>query len=117
MDQGTGIHLIGQTITIDSRTATEVFISDRGSDTVILPTMIPISSFDGETRTIDGVEFNDGTRVEAEYGITLTDGQTLRQGIAFNVNNSSPSYATVEGIAFIGGPGEFPPAGVTLTRC
>ncbi|WP_282119979.1 Hint domain-containing protein [Ruegeria atlantica] len=113
LDQGTGIHLIGQTITIDTRTATEVFISDGGSETNFADNDTN-QLLDGD-QTIDGVNFNDGTRVEAEYGITLTDGTNTWQAIAFNVNNSSPSYATVEGIAFIGGPGEFPPAGVTLT--
>ncbi len=111
--QGTGIHLIGQTITIDSRAATEVFITDAGSDT-------NFADNDGNQRldgdqTIDGTLFTDGTRVEAEYGITLTDGVNTWQAVAFNVTNSSPAYGTVEGIAFIGGPGQFPPAGVPLT--
>ncbi|CUK05382.1 hypothetical protein RUE5091_02711 [Ruegeria denitrificans] len=113
LTQGTGIHLIGETITIDSRSATEVFITDAGSDA-------NFSDNDGNQRldgdqTIDGALFADGTRVEAEYGITLTDGTNTWQAVAFNVNNSNPSFATVEGIAFIGGPGEFPPAGVELT--
>lgn len=113
LNQGTGVHLIGETITIDSRSATEVFIRDNGSDN-------RFADNDGNQRldgdqTIDGVLFNDGTRVEAEYGIMLTDGTNTWQAVAFNVNNSNPSYATVEGIAFIGGPGEFPPAGVQLT--
>lgn len=113
INQGTGIHLIGETITINSRAATEVFITDAGSDT-------DFSDNDGNQRlngdqTIDGTLFSSGTRVEAEYGITLTDGTTTWQAVAFNVNNSSPAYGTVEGIAFIGGPGQFPPAGVPLT--
>ncbi|MEX0307916.1 MAG: Hint domain-containing protein [Ruegeria sp.] len=111
--QGDGSHLVGQTITIDSRSATEVFISDNGSDT-------DFSDNDGNQvlngdQTIDGIVFSDGTVVEAEYGITLTDGTNTYQAVAFNVNNSSPAYGTVEGIAFIGGPGGFPPAGVPLT--
>ncbi|WP_170332622.1 Hint domain-containing protein [Ruegeria arenilitoris] len=110
--QGDGSHLISQTITIDSRSATEVFITDAGSDA-------SFSDNDGDQRldgdqTIDGVLFTDGTRVEAEYGITLTDGENNYQAVAFNVNNSSPAYGTVEGLAFIGGPGAFPPAGVEL---
>ncbi len=113
LNQGTGIHLIGETITIDSRVATEVFITDAGSDA-------NFSDNDGNQRldgdqTIDSTLFTDGTRVEAEYGITLTDGTNTWQAVAFNVNNSSPAFGTVEGIAFIGGPGDFPPAGVELT--
>jgi len=111
--QGDGSHLVGKTITFNSRNATEVFISDGGSDT-------DFRDNDGDQvlngdQTIDGTAFADGTQVEAEYGITLTDGTNTWQAVAFNVNNSSPSYATVEGLAFIGGPGSFPPAGVPLT--
>ncbi len=113
LTQGTGIHLIGQTITIDSRAATEVFVTDGGSDANFADNDNN-QLLDGD-QTIDGTLFTDGTRVEAEYGITLTDGTNTWQAVAFNVNNSSPSYATVEGIAFIGGPGQFPPAGVPLT--
>jgi hypothetical protein len=113
LTQGTGIHLIGGTITIDSLDVTEVFIADAGSDT-------SFADNDGNQRldgdqTIDGTLFSSGTRVEAEYGITLTDGTNTYQAVAFNVNNSSPAFGTVEGIAFIGGPGEFPPSGVPLT--
>ncbi|WP_082029866.1 Hint domain-containing protein [Ruegeria sp. ANG-S4] len=113
LNQGTGIHLIGETITIDSRTATEVFITDAGSDTSFADND-GNQLLDGD-QTIDGTLFTDGTTVEAEYGITLTDGTNTWQAVAFNVNNSSPAYATVEGIAFIGGPGGFPPSGVPLT--
>ena len=112
LNQGDGSHLIGQTITIDSRAATEVFITDGGSDANFADND-GNQTLDGD-QTIDGTLFTDGTPVEAEYGITLTDGVNTYQAIAFNVNNSSPAYATVEGIAFIGGPGEFPPAGVQL---
>ncbi|TMV09749.1 Hint domain-containing protein [Ruegeria sediminis] len=111
--QGDGSHLVGHTITLNSRAWTEVFISDQGSDT-------DFEDNDGNqvlngAQTIDGTNFASGTRVEAEFGITLTDGTNTWQAIAFNVNNSSPSFATVEGLAFIGGPGGFPPDGVPLT--
>ncbi|MFN6980224.1 MAG: Hint domain-containing protein, partial [Gemmobacter sp.] len=35
--------------------------------------------------------------------------------IGYNVNNSNPTYATVEGLAFVGPPGAWPPVGVALT--
>ncbi|WP_420586508.1 Hint domain-containing protein [Ruegeria sp.] len=113
INQGTGVHLIGETITIDTLAVTEVFITDAGADA-------DFADNDGNQRldgdqTIDGTLFSDGTQVEAEYGITLTDGTNTWQAIAFNVNNSSPAFGTVEGIAFIGGPGQFPPTGVELT--
>lgn len=111
--QGDGSHMVGLTITLDSNAWTEVQIRDGGSDT-------NFRDNDGNQRldgnqTIDGVGYSDGTRVEAEYGLTLTDGTDTWQVVGFNVNNSSPAYGTVEGLAFIGGPGGFPPVGVPLT--
>ncbi|EEX08096.1 type I secretion target repeat protein [Ruegeria lacuscaerulensis ITI-1157] len=111
--QGDGSHLVGQTITFNSRSATEVFITDVGADT-------DFSDNDGNQRLdgdqiIDGTLYSSGTQVEAEYGITLTDGTNTWQAIGFNLNNSSPSFGTIEGLAFIGGPGNFPPVGVPLT--
>lgn len=66
-------------------------------------------------QTVDGVLFTGNPVVEAEYGITVTDGTDTYTLLAFNITNSSPSYGTVEGLAAIGGPGGFPPAGVPLT--
>lgn len=111
--QGDGSHLVGQTITFNTVNPTEVFISDAGADT-------DFRDNDGNQvlngdQTIDGILYSSGTRVEAEYGITLTDGTNTWQAVGFNVNNSSPSFGTIEGLAFIGGPGSFPPAGVPLT--
>ena len=34
--------------------------------------------------------------------------------LGYNVNNSSPAYGTVEGLAFVGPPGGFPPVGRDL---
>ncbi len=113
INQGTGIHLIGETITINSLSVTEVFITDAGADTRFADND-GNQLLDGD-QIIDGTLFTSGTRVEAEYGITLTDGTNTWRAVAFNVNNSSPAFGTVEGIAFIGGPGGFPPVGTPLT--
>lgn len=111
--QGDGSHLVGLTITLNSDAWQEVQIRDGGSDT-------DFRDNDGNqrldgTQTIDGTTYSDNTRIEAEYGLTLTDGVNVYQVVGVNVNNSSPSFATVEGLAFIGGPGGFPPIGVPLT--
>jgi hypothetical protein len=109
--QGDGSHLVGLTITLDSRAWTEVLIKDNDSD---------FSDNDGNQRldgrqTIDGTSYANNTVVEAEFGLTLSDGVNTWQVVGFNANNSSPSYATIEGLAFVGGPGGFPPDGVALT--
>ncbi|MEL7254538.1 MAG: Hint domain-containing protein [Pseudomonadota bacterium] len=111
--QGDGRHLDGEFITLNNNNWLEVEIRDNGSDA-------NFDDNDGNQRldgaqTIDGVTYGDGTRVEAEYYIELTgpDG-TIYEAVSFNVRNSSPAYATVEGLAFIGPPQAWPPVGVAL---
>lgn len=109
--QGDGSHLDGLTITLNAPDWQPISINDddlnfQDSDTS--------QRLDG-AQTIDGTTYADNSVVEAEYGITLSDGVNTWQLVAFNVNNSTPAYGTVEGLAFIGGPGEFPPTGVALT--
>ena len=116
VSQGSGIHLDGATITLDSNTWEEVRISDNNlafSDND--SAQVLDSGTPGGPQVIDGNAFTDGTVVEAEYGLTLSDGVDTWQVVGFNLRNSNPSYATVEGLAFIGGPGGFPPVGVPLT--
>jgi hypothetical protein len=111
VNQGDGSHMVGRTITLNSGAWQPVSINDDDSDfrdndsgqTLAGPTTIGAESFSG------------GTRVEAEYSITITDGTSTWTVIGFNVNNSGPSYATIEGLAFIGPVGGFPPVGVPLT--
>lgn len=112
--QGDGSHLVGETIRLDSNAWLETFISDGGQDT----------NFDDNdnnqrldgVQTIDGITYTNNTPVEAEYRLTLRDPDTGETWdvIGFNVNNSSPSYATIEGLAFVGPPGGFPPIGRDL---
>ena len=112
--QGDGSHLVGETITLLSNDWLEVSIRDNGNDT----------NFDDNdsnqglqgSQTIDGTSYSNNTGVEAEYRIVLedSDGNTY-EAIAFNVNNSSPSYGTIEGLAFVGPPQGWPPVGETLT--
>ena len=109
--QGDGSHLVGLTITIDTTNFEELEVRDPGSDT----------NFDDNdsnqrlrgSQDFDGVTFSNNTRIEAEYIITLRDPNTgiEYEAVAINLNNSSPSYATVEGLAFVD---TIPPAGVAL---
>jgi hypothetical protein len=102
---------VGRTITLDAPDWLAVALRDDDAS---------FSDNDGSQRldgdqTLNGTTYGDGTRVEAEYGLTLSDGTNTWEVVGFNVNDSNPSYATVEGLAFIGGPGGFPPLGVPLT--
>ncbi|NOE35750.1 Hint domain-containing protein [Ruegeria sp. HKCCD7318] len=109
--QGDGSNLVGQFITIGNGPLTDLNVSDAGSDS-------DFDDNDGNQRlngaqSFDGTTYADGTRIEAEYSITLRDnstGQTY-QVLGVNINNSSPSFGTTEGVAFVG---SFPPRGVPL---
>ncbi|MEM6618581.1 MAG: Hint domain-containing protein [Pseudomonadota bacterium] len=112
VSQGDGSHMEGATLTINAPNWTPIEIRDNTGDR-------EFRDNDGSQRLngaqeIDGILYNDGTRVEAEYGMTLSDGVNSWEVVAFNVRNSSPAYGTVEGLAFIGGPGGFPPVGTEL---
>lgn len=111
VNQGDGSHLEGLTITLNTNEWYAVSVSDNDTE---FDDNDGNQTLDG-AQTIDGVLYVDGTRVEAEYGLTLTDGVNTWTVVGFNVNNSSPAFGTIEGLAFIGGPGGFPPVGVPLT--
>ncbi|MEM1234229.1 MAG: Hint domain-containing protein [Pseudomonadota bacterium] len=108
--QGDGSHMNGQTLTINSPSWTPITIRDND---------VNFSDNDSSQRLdgaqeINGTTYGDGAKLEAEFSFDATyNGQTWTL-IAFNVNDSSPAYGTIEGIAVIGGPGGFPPPGVTL---
>lgn len=109
--QGDGSHLVGRTITLDAPDWQAVAVRDNDTS---------FSDNDGSQRldgaqTLNGITYDDDTPVEAEYGLTLSDGTNSWQVVGFNVNDSAPAYATIEGLAFIGEPGGFPPLGVPLT--
>lgn len=117
--QGDGSHLVGLTITLNSKNFESINITDNGRDVffddndgnqraIVGPGDTPADGID-----FDGENYNDDTRIEAEYLITLRDPNTdvEYRAVAVNFNNSSPAYATVEGLAFVDG---IPPAGVPL---
>ena len=117
--QGDGSHLVGETITLTNNGFRSISITDTtNSDFSDNDTGQRLNG----AQTIDGQSYADGTVVEAEYSFVVTLANPPDPAnpptwtlIAFNVRDSSPSYATVEGIAVIGGPGDFPPANVPLT--
>ena len=110
--QGDGSHLIGRTITLNTAAWRETFINDNDAD---------FDDNDGNqtlvgSQTIDGITYASGTRVEAEYRLILQNpvsGQTWVV-IGYNVNNSNPTFGTIEGLAFIGPPAGWPPVGTPL---
>lgn len=109
--QGDGTHLLGHTITIDAPDWQEFRINDNDP---FFEDNDSGQKLDGH-HWLDGVRLRNNTEVEAEYSLTLSDGTSTWTVIAFNTRNSDPDYATIEGLAFIGGPGGFPPVGVPLT--
>ena len=97
---------------MNNRNWIEVEITDPGSDT-------DFRDNDGGQRlvnplSLDGQSFSAGTVVEAEYSFTVSYGTQSWTLIAFNVRTGSPPFGTVEGLAFIGPEGGFPPTGVPL---
>lgn len=109
--QGDGSHIVGEYLTLTSRNFEEVLIRDNGSDTAF-------ADNDGNqvldgTQTLFGNTYSNGTRIEAEYEFVLRDESTgiEYRVLAVNFNNSSPSYATNEGLAFVD---SVPPFGAPL---
>lgn len=109
--QGEGTHLVGRTITLNSYRFEEILVRDRGSD----------ANFDDNDtdqvlrgrQDFDGRSYANNTIIEAEYRIVLRDpttGQTY-EALGVNIRNSSPNYATIEGLAFVD---RFPPRDVAL---
>jgi hypothetical protein len=110
--QGDGSHLPGRTITLLTNDWTETQIADNDANFDDNDTGQRLIG----AQVIDGVTYAGNTIVEAEYLIVLRDAATgiTYRAIGYNVNNSSPAFATIEGLAFVGGQGGFPPVGVAL---
>ncbi|NCQ23190.1 MAG: hypothetical protein COW54_14720 [Rhodobacteraceae bacterium CG17_big_fil_post_rev_8_21_14_2_50_63_15] len=110
--QGNGSHLLGETIRLNNNNWLQTFIKDNDSKFDDQDADQPL---DGP-QIIDGVSYGNETRVEAEYRLTLLDPATGNTWnvIGYNVNNSSPAFGTIEGLAFVGPVGGFPPIGVDL---
>ncbi|MEM7075704.1 MAG: Hint domain-containing protein [Pseudomonadota bacterium] len=112
--QGDGSHLQDLFITLNSNAWEAVQIREDDSDT-------DFDDSDGSQRldgaqTFDGEGYLDDMRVEAEFGLRLQDSEgNIYEAVAFNINEGGgSSFATVEGLAFVGGVGGFPPIGEPL---
>ena len=113
--QGDGSHLVGRSLTLAPGNWLQTTIRD--DDTSFEDNDSSQQTLVG-SQTINGVTYADGTRVEAEYRIILTDPTTGEAwtAYAYNVNNSSPAYATVEGLMLRPNEnGTFPPVDRPLT--
>ncbi|MEM9432803.1 MAG: Hint domain-containing protein [Pseudomonadota bacterium] len=112
-NQGSGVQLQGLTITLNSNAWSPIDVNDSdnffndsdNSQTLVNPT------------TLGGVSFTAGRRVEAEYTLSVEDPDGNSYTLyGFNINEPGvTSYTTVEGLAFLGPVGGFPPIGVPLT--
>ncbi len=109
--QGTGIHLNGRTITLNNANYVQTRINDTDDDfedndasqTLLQAVML------------NGVTYPAGARVEAEYTITLSYGGKSWKAYAYNINDSNPAYATIEGLLLRpDANGDYPPIGVPL---
>ncbi|MEO1795442.1 MAG: Hint domain-containing protein [Pseudomonadota bacterium] len=118
--QGDGSHLNGQTMTITSSDWTQINIRDND---VNFSDNDKSQRLDGD-QEINGVTYDDNRIVEAEFSFEASyvddDGVTQTWTlVAFNVREPdgeySNIYGSIEGIAVIGGSGDFPPTGVPLT--
>ena len=112
--QGSGIHLNGQTITLNANAWESVAINDTDTN---FNDSDNSQSLDA-AQSFDGTAYAGGLRVEAEYQLTLQDPDGNSYTVlGFNINEPGApnTYGTVEGLAFVGGVGGFPPIGVPLT--
>ncbi len=113
-NQGSGVHLMGMEITLNSNAWQTVDVVD---DDANFNDSESGQNLDSDI-TYGNVDYDAGDRVEAEYRLTVSDpsGNTYTLiGFNINGNDGQPSFGTVEGLAFVGPVGGFPPIGVTLT--
>lgn len=112
--QGDGSHLVGKTITLDSNAWETLDIADGNGS---FADNDGSQSLNGD-QTYGGTLYTGGTQVEAEYTIMVQDPDgNIYTIISVNVREAGAanSYGTIEGLAYIGPEGEFPPIGVELT--
>lgn len=113
--QGDGSHLQGETITLLSNNWEAILVDDNDAS---FADNDASQTLEG-AQSLDGINYADGLRVEAEFSITVQDPNGVTYEIlAFNINEPGsglPSYGTVEGLAFVGGQGGFPPVNTPLT--
>jgi hypothetical protein len=108
LTQGDGSHLVGATIVWNGGGWQQINVADND------PNFDDNDTGQTVNQSVFGVNYVNRV-IEAEYTIVLEGpGRTFYTAVGVNVNEpgTSPAYATVEGLAFIG---ELPPPGVPLT--
>lgn len=124
VNQGSGVHLAppnpttpGAVITLNSNAWQEIEINDNDDnfqDSDSSQRLVNSESIETSPGVFE--TFGVNTIVEAEYSIVVEDPDGNEYTLAaFNFSTGSPVFATVEGLAFIGPQGGFPPVGVPLT--
>lgn len=114
VSQGDGSHLDDLEITLTTNAWVGIVIDDNDSG---------FDDNDGSQRlegdiTFDGATYTDGTRVEAEYRIVVSDPSGVQYtllALNFNQPGGGPSYGSVEGLVFLDTGNGFPPIGVPLS--
>jgi len=100
--QGSGIHLTGSTITLNSNAWQAIDVFDNDSNFADNDTS---QTLEGD-QAIDGIVYTDGSIVEAEYEFDVQDPDgNIYTLVAFNVREPGApnSYGTIEAVAFVGG--------------
>ena len=133
LTQGTGIHLLGQTITLNNNKWEAVNLTDTtvdpGSGSIASRTGLEFTDNDHGQRlkgeqTIGGVTYANNLIIENEFALTVSDPDgILYRILAVNIRETGSGpfdFATVEGLAFVSStePGfasGFPPINVPLT--
>jgi len=110
--QGDGSHLVGEFLTLNAGGLEPVEVKDNPWFDNNFDDNDNNQRLDG-TQTIDGITYNNNTRIEAEYQFEAIDNATgqIYRIIAVNFNNSNPSFGTNEALAFVGA---MPPIGTPL---
>ena len=112
---GNGSHLNGETITLDSNNWQAIEVTDSNAN--FQDNQAGSQSLTSAIN-FNGTSYGAGRWVEAEYTVVFADPDgneyTL---VAFNIREvgESNAFCSVEGLAFVGGFGGFPPVGVPLT--
>ena len=95
--QGSGVHLDGVTITLNSNAWQAISITESQTGDVSFADSDSSQSLDGD-QSIDGTTFTDGSRVEAEYALTVEDpdGNTIRPDDCQNDGKGNGSESDVK---------------------
>lgn len=112
--QGDGSHLQPGTITLNSNAWQTLDINDNDTSFADNDSSQQLNG----DQTYDGVLYANGTRIEAEYTITVQDPDGVTYtiiGVNIREPGAANSFGTTEGLAFVGPVGGFPPIGVELT--